>query len=123
MMTEVVLKPCAKILPNVTLLLFSFAFGKEMAAATYVDRFDRKHLLLTMYLLFALATLACGLAPGYGFLMVARVARAWWHSRAASRQSCAAKAASASSSSSRATPCVRACAAFKVSSVILAVLD
>jgi predicted MFS family arabinose efflux permease len=45
-----------------------------LAAATYVDRFDRKHLLLTLYLLFALATLACGLAPGYGFLMVARVA-------------------------------------------------
>ena len=45
-----------------------------LAAATYVDRFDRKHLLLSLYVLFALATLACGLAPGYGFLMVARVA-------------------------------------------------
>jgi predicted MFS family arabinose efflux permease len=45
-----------------------------LAAATYVDRFDRKRLLLTLYVLFALATLACGLAPGYGFLMVARVA-------------------------------------------------
>ena len=45
-----------------------------LAAATYVDRFDRKHLLLTLYVLFALATLACGFAPGYGFLMVARVA-------------------------------------------------
>lgn len=45
-----------------------------LAAATYVDRFDRKHLLLTLYVLFGLATLACGLAPGYGFLMVARVA-------------------------------------------------
>jgi len=45
-----------------------------LAAATYVDRFDRKHLLLTLYALFALATLACGLAPGYGFLMAARVA-------------------------------------------------
>ncbi len=39
-----------------------------------MDRFDRKRLLLTLYGLFALATLACGLAPGYGFLMVARVA-------------------------------------------------
>jgi predicted MFS family arabinose efflux permease len=45
-----------------------------LAAATYVDRFDRKRLLLTLYVLFALATLACGLAPGYGFLMMARVA-------------------------------------------------
>ena len=45
-----------------------------LAAATYVDRFDRKRLLLTLYGLFALATLACGLAPGYGFLMAARVA-------------------------------------------------
>lgn len=45
-----------------------------LAAATYVDRFDRKHLLLTLYVLFALATLACGFAPDYGLLMVARVA-------------------------------------------------
>ena len=45
-----------------------------LAAATYVDRFDRKRLLLTLYVLFALATLACGLAPGYGFLMAARIA-------------------------------------------------
>lgn len=45
-----------------------------LAAATYVDRFDRKRLLLTLYVLFALATLACGLAPGYSFLMAARVA-------------------------------------------------
>ncbi|EWS65499.1 Purine efflux pump PbuE [Hydrogenophaga sp. T4] len=45
-----------------------------LAAATYVDRFDRKRLLLVLYGLFALATLGCGLAPGYGFLMVARVA-------------------------------------------------
>jgi predicted MFS family arabinose efflux permease len=45
-----------------------------LAAATYVDRFDRKRLLLTLYGLFALATLACGLATDYGFLMAARVA-------------------------------------------------
>jgi predicted MFS family arabinose efflux permease len=45
-----------------------------LVATTYVDRFDRKRLLLVLYGLFALATLACGLAPGYGFLMVARVA-------------------------------------------------
>ncbi|MEZ5665052.1 MAG: MFS transporter [Burkholderiaceae bacterium] len=45
-----------------------------LLATTYVDRFDRKRLLLTLYILFALATLACGLAPGYAFLMLARVA-------------------------------------------------
>jgi predicted MFS family arabinose efflux permease len=45
-----------------------------LAAATYVDRFDRKRLLLVLYTLFALATLACGLAPGYGFLVAARIA-------------------------------------------------
>lgn len=43
-------------------------------ASSYIDRFDRKRLLLVLYGLFALSTLACGLAPGYGALMVARVA-------------------------------------------------
>jgi predicted MFS family arabinose efflux permease len=43
-------------------------------ASTYIDRFDRKRLLLALYGLFALATLACGLAPTYGSLMAARVA-------------------------------------------------
>ena len=45
-----------------------------LMAATYIDRFSRKRLLLTMYPLFGLATLACGLAPDYASLMVARVA-------------------------------------------------
>lgn len=54
---------------------YTFSAGLSgLAAATYVDRFDRKRLLLVLYLLFALATLACGLAPGYGFLMGARIA-------------------------------------------------
>ncbi len=54
---------------------YTLAAGASgLAAATYVDRFDRKHLLLTLYALFALATLACGLAPDYGLLMLARVA-------------------------------------------------
>lgn len=54
---------------------YTLAAGASgLAAATYVDRFDRKRLLLALYVLFALATLACGLAPGYGFLMAARVA-------------------------------------------------
>ena len=54
---------------------YTFSAGLSgLAAATYVDRFDRKRLLLVLYALFALATLACGLAPGYGFLMAARIA-------------------------------------------------
>jgi predicted MFS family arabinose efflux permease len=43
-------------------------------ATTFIDRFDRKHLLLTLYLLFALTTVACGIAPTYGWLMAARIA-------------------------------------------------
>jgi predicted MFS family arabinose efflux permease len=45
-----------------------------LMAATYIDRFGRKRLLLVMYTLFGLATLACGLAPDYFWLMAARVA-------------------------------------------------
>ena len=45
-----------------------------LMAATYIDRFSRKQLLLTLYPLFGLATLACGLAPDYASVMVARVA-------------------------------------------------
>jgi len=45
-----------------------------LVSATYVDRYDRKRLLLVLYGLFALATLACGLATSFGWLMVARIA-------------------------------------------------
>ncbi len=45
-----------------------------LMAATYIDRFGRKQLLLGMYSLFGLATLACALAPDYLWLLVARVA-------------------------------------------------
>ena len=45
-----------------------------LLASTYVDRFGRKRLLLVLYVLFGLATLACGLAPSYAALMVARLA-------------------------------------------------
>jgi predicted MFS family arabinose efflux permease len=45
-----------------------------LMAATYIDRFGRKPLLLGMYSLFGLATLACAFAPDYLWLMVARVA-------------------------------------------------
>jgi predicted MFS family arabinose efflux permease len=43
-------------------------------ATTFVDRFDRKHLLLTLYSLFALTTIACGVAPSFFWLMAARIA-------------------------------------------------
>jgi predicted MFS family arabinose efflux permease len=40
--------------------------------ATYIDRFDRRRLLLTMYALFALSNLACALASSYPLLLAAR---------------------------------------------------
>lgn len=43
-------------------------------ATTFVDRFDRKRLLVVLYALFALTTVACGIAPTYGWLMAARIA-------------------------------------------------
>lgn len=49
------------------------AGASGLLASTYIDRFGRKRLLLTLYVLFGLATLACGLAPTYGSLMVARI--------------------------------------------------
>ncbi|MDZ7921825.1 MFS transporter [Rhodoferax sp.] len=54
---------------------YTLAAGASgLAASTYIDRFDRKRLLMVLYGLFALSTLACGLAPTYGTLMVARIA-------------------------------------------------
>jgi predicted MFS family arabinose efflux permease len=57
------------------LLLSSYTFTAAVSgllATTYVDRFDRRKLLLTLYVLFILATLCCGLAPGFVALLVAR---------------------------------------------------
>ncbi|OGS98653.1 MAG: MFS transporter [Gallionellales bacterium RIFCSPLOWO2_12_FULL_59_22] len=57
------------------LLVASYSFSAALSgllAATFVDRFERKRLLLVMFVLFGLATLACGLAPGYATLLVAR---------------------------------------------------
>ena len=45
-----------------------------LLASACIDRFDRKRLMLVMYGLFALSTLACGIATSYGALMAARVA-------------------------------------------------
>ncbi len=53
---------------------YTLAAGASgLLAATYLDKFDRKKLLIALYVLFGLATLACGLAPTYDTLMVARI--------------------------------------------------
>ena len=53
---------------------YTLAAGASgLLAATYLDKFDRKKLLLALYIFFGLATLACGLAPTYYSLMLARV--------------------------------------------------
>jgi predicted MFS family arabinose efflux permease len=57
------------------LLVASYSFSAAFSgllAATFVDRFERKRLLIVMFALFGMATLACGLAPGYVTLLVAR---------------------------------------------------
>jgi predicted MFS family arabinose efflux permease len=54
---------------------YTFAAGASgLLASFYIDRFGRKKLLLALYVLFGLATLACGLAPTYESLMAARIA-------------------------------------------------
>jgi predicted MFS family arabinose efflux permease len=54
---------------------YTFAAGASgLLASLYIDRFGRKKLLLVLYVLFGLATLACGLAPTYESLMAARIA-------------------------------------------------
>ncbi len=61
--------------PAFGVLVASYSFSAAVSgvlAATFVDRFERKRLLLSCFFLFALATLACGLAPSYNSLLVAR---------------------------------------------------
>jgi predicted MFS family arabinose efflux permease len=56
-------------------LVASYSFSAALAgllASTFVDKFERKRLLLAIFLLFGLATLACGLAPSYVMLLIAR---------------------------------------------------
>jgi len=57
------------------LLVASYSFcaaGSGLLAAGFIDRFERKRLMLVLFALFALATLACGLATSYTTLLVAR---------------------------------------------------
>jgi predicted MFS family arabinose efflux permease len=43
-----------------------------LLAATYIDRFDRKRMLLSVFLLFNLSNLACALAPNFHVLVLSR---------------------------------------------------
>lgn len=57
------------------LLVSSYTFAAALAAmpmAAMADRFERKRLLLAMFALFGLATLACALAADYAQLLTAR---------------------------------------------------
>ena len=57
------------------LLVASYSFSAAVSgilAATFVDLFERKRVLLSCFALFGLATLACGLAPGFATLIIAR---------------------------------------------------
>lgn len=57
------------------LLVASYSFSAAFSGflgATFIDRFERKRLLIVIFGLFGCATLACGLAPGYLTLLVAR---------------------------------------------------
>jgi len=54
----------------------AYAFSAGIAgimAAGFADRFDRKKMLLFFYTGFIGGTLLCGIAPGYHFLLAARV--------------------------------------------------
>ncbi len=54
---------------------YTLAAGVSGLAATlYIDRFERRRLLLILFAGLAVATLACGLAPTFHTLMAARVA-------------------------------------------------
>jgi predicted MFS family arabinose efflux permease len=54
---------------------YTLAAGASgLLATSFIDRFDRKPLLLWLYVGFALATLACGVAPNYAALLAARIA-------------------------------------------------
>lgn len=49
------------------------AFFSSIVAAFYVDRFDRKKVLLFAYIGFLAGTICCGIAPDAWFLMIARI--------------------------------------------------
>ena len=54
---------------------YSLAAGfSGLFAATYIDRFGRKTLLLVLYALFGLSTIGCALSVSYSWLIVSRIA-------------------------------------------------
>lgn len=53
--------------------VYSWCSGLSgLLAATYIDRFDRRRLLLVIYALFALSNLGCALATNFPMLLAAR---------------------------------------------------
>lgn len=57
------------------LLVASYSFSAAFSgllAATFVDRFERRRMLITVFALFGLATLACGLTSSFLALLIAR---------------------------------------------------
>lgn len=58
------------------LLVSAYTFSAAVAgflSALFIDRFDRKHAMLGLYLGFTLGTLACAMAPTFSLLLAARV--------------------------------------------------
>lgn len=58
------------------LLVSSYTFSAGISSffgAFFLDRFDRKQILLWVYIGFTVATLGCALSPSYGVLLMARV--------------------------------------------------
>ncbi|MCP2043786.1 MFS transporter [Pontibacter sp. HSC-36F09] len=58
------------------LLVSAYTFSAAIAgfvSALFIDRFDRKHALLALYVGFIVGTLGCAIAPNYGLLLLARV--------------------------------------------------
>lgn len=48
------------------------AAGGGLLGALFIDRFDRKSAIITLFSIFSIATLACAFAPSFGMLLVAR---------------------------------------------------
>jgi predicted MFS family arabinose efflux permease len=58
------------------LLVSSYTFSAAMfglLSSFFLDRFDRKRALLTIYMGFIVGTLACAVAPSYTLLLIARI--------------------------------------------------